>query len=424
MRRLKKMIASSLIAAILASSVPNMAFTMTVMAAEDAGVETTDRIVITENEDHSVNAYLEDTLLTEKYIVLNITADGEYAVADVGNGEVWYFDKEGIGSRMNTEQPMLIRLMNADGSENLLAICQDARYTGIIEDTYYKNGVPGTGIYKEKYYKNGKLGTGVYENTYYENGTKATATVGGVYYYKGTPYSGLRKIKSNQYCYVNGKKYIGELTKTTSMDNKKIQYFTYKFGKKTYAFDQDGKLYKNQIIGSYFYDSAGVRNTDAQIKLAVTFVKKHGGSKNSRSAKLKKCFSYLANRNHYRHNGDHTAAVCTTAKLPGAANKMLKNGTSGTGNCFSWASSFAYIATVLGYDAKVCKGTIRMVSGGMGPHGWAYVKSGGSWKVCDANMNYKKNCYMKTYKNYPFKLGSTKTYFKLTASGGSAKWSK
>jgi hypothetical protein len=208
------------------------------------------------------------------------------------------------------------------------------------------------------------------------------------------------------------------------MDNKKIQYFTYKFGKKTYAFDQDGKLYKNQIIGSYFYDSAGIRNTDAQIKLAVTFVKKHGGSKNSRSAKLKKCFSYLANRNHYRHNGDHTAAVCTTAKLPGAANKMLKNGKSGTGNCFSWASSFAYIATVLGYDAKVCKGTIRMVSGGMGPHGWTYVNYGGSWKVCDGNMNYNKNCYMKTYKNYPFKLGSTKTYFKLTASGGSAKWSK
>ena len=101
---------------------------------------------------------------------------------------------------------------------------------------------------------------------------------------------------------------------------------------------------------------------------------------------------------------------------------MLRNKNSGRGNCFGWASAYAYIATVLGYEARAAKGTTRLVSGGMGPHGWTMVNYGGSWKVCDANMNYKANCYMKSYGSYPFTLGSSKTYFSLTAKDGKAVW--
>ncbi|MDO4169837.1 MAG: transglutaminase-like domain-containing protein, partial [Lachnospiraceae bacterium] len=241
---------------------------------------------------------------------------------------------------------------------------------------------------------------------------------------KGVLYTGLYTNSAKSYCYVKGKKYVGKLKSVKSMDNKNIKYFTYKISGKTYAFNGSSVMYKNQIIGSYYYDTAGVRNTDTQIKQAVTFVKKHGGSKNKRSAKLKKCFTYLASRKHYSHDSDHTAKLCTTSGLPKAANKMLKNPNKGKGNCFGWASAYAYIAKVLGYEARVCKGTTRLRSGGMGPHGWTMVKYNGSWKICDANMHYQSNSYMKTYKNYPFKIGKSKTYFSLTAKNGKATWKK
>lgn len=235
-------------------------------------------------------------------------------------------------------------------------------------------------------------------------------------------YTGIYKKGKKKICYVSGKKYVGKMKTTRDLDNKKIKYFTYKVGKKVYAFNQKGVMYKNEIVGDDFYDSTGVRSKDKQIRQAVAFVKAHGGTKNSRSSKLRNCFYYLANRSHYSHDPDHTARLATESGLPVAADKMLRNKNSGRGNCFGWASAYAYIATVLGYEARAAKGTTRLVSGGMGPHGWTMVNYGGSWKVCDANMNYKANCYMKSYGSYPFTLGSSKTYFSLTAKDGKAVW--
>ncbi len=233
----------------------------------------------------------------------------------------------------------------------------------------------------------------------------------------------------NNYCYKDGVKFIDSSLKSAknisnySKKKKTIKYFTVTADGKTYAFNEKGVLYKKTIIGSDFYDETGVKCNNETVKYAVKFVLNHGGKNNSRASKLKKCFKYLSSRKHYSHDTDHTAKLATTSGLPKAANKFLKKANSGKGNCFGWASSFAYIGKVLGYDVKVCKGTTRLVRGGYGPHGWTYINYGG-WKVCDPNMNYKKNCWMKSYKKYPFSLGKSKTYFKLNIKNGKASWSK
>lgn len=360
--KMKRMVATFLIAAIVAQTGIVAEYTAVPVKAETVTEQEASTDVTTEVNQNIIKDG--NTVLKNKYVYLT-GSDGNYKIAAPGTkGAVLYVtDGSGVATK----------------------------YTG-------------TSLTSIKIYYKGKDTTYLIKN--------------------GALYTGLYTKSGKSYCYVKGKKYVGKLTSVKNMNNKKIKYFTYKLSGKTYAFNGSSVMYTNQIIGSYYYDTSGVRNTNAQIKQAVTFVKKHGGSKNSRASKLKKCFSYLASRKHYSHDTDHTAKLCTTTGLPKAANKMLKNSNKGKGNCFGWASSYAYIATVLGYQARVCKGTTRLVSGGMGPHGWTMVKYGGSWKICDANMNYKKNCYMKTYKNYPFKLGSSKTYFSLTAKSGKATWKK
>ncbi len=74
-----------------------------------------------------------------------------------------------------------------------------------------------------------------------------------------------------------------------------------------------------------------------------------------------------------------------------------------SGNCYGFASSFAYIAKGLGYDAKVCTGTVKSSLGGRTAHAWTEVKVSGRWYVFDAEMqNAKGSGYCKqTYESYP-----------------------
>ena len=48
--------------------------------------------------------------------------------------------------------------------------------------------------------------------------------------------------------------------------------------------------------------------------------------------------------------------------------------TSGEGNCYRYASAFAYLVSGLGYEARVVTGEIGARRGGTNPHGWAEVK--------------------------------------------------
>ena len=73
------------------------------------------------------------------------------------------------------------------------------------------------------------------------------------------------------------------------------------------------------------------------------------------------------------------------------------------GNCYGYAASFAYIAAGLGYDARVCTGTVTSSLGGRTDHAWTEVKVGRQWYIFDAEMQDAKGSgyYKQTYDSYP-----------------------
>lgn len=85
--------------------------------------------------------------------------------------------------------------------------------------------------------------------------------------------------------------------------------------------------------------------------------------------------------------------------------------TTGRGNCYRYASAFAYLANGLGYETKVITGVIGAARGGYNPHGWVEVNIDGTWYVCDPEMqdvdSKKRDFFLKTYQTYPCK-GLTK----------------
>lgn len=74
-----------------------------------------------------------------------------------------------------------------------------------------------------------------------------------------------------------------------------------------------------------------------------------------------------------------------------------------TGNCYGYAASFAYVAKGLGYDARVCTGTVASSLGGRTAHAWTEVKMGNQWYIFDTEMQNAKSFgyYKQTYDSYP-----------------------
>lgn len=192
-------------------------------------------------------------------------------------------------------------------------------------------------------------------------------------------------------------------------------------GKKQVYYYRKGKLVKNRIVGSpkegyYYVDTTGVRIADKTTKLAVKFVRAHTKSSDSKSKKLKKCYYYLAK--HYKYSRSYGNLYPKAKHMQSLAYDMLKNK---RGNCHRYAASFAYIARVIGYDAKVVVGDVSGNHGGMTPHGWVEVKNKGKWYVCDPDMEYNNHVpgYMK--KSTPCKT-SVKRKCRITAKNGRIVW--
>ncbi len=78
---------------------------------------------------------------------------------------------------------------------------------------------------------------------------------------------------------------------------------------------------------------------------------------------------------------------------------------SGQANCYGYAAAFAYIAKGLGFDARVCSGTVQSSLGGQTGHAWTEVKVADKWYIFDAEMQDAKGSgyYKQTYDSYPAK---------------------
>lgn len=227
---------------------------------------------------------------------------------------------------------------------------------------------------------------------------------------KGKLRTGWATVKGKKYYYSKGKLITG----------------WYKISGKTYYFSKasadKGAMYTNRIVGTskenaYYVDADGVKVTSDEIQYAVNFVNAHTESSWDVGKKLQTCFNYLWKNYSYQRFYE----TPTASSFSGYATYMFKNK---KGNCYRYASSFACIAKVLGYETRVAVGQISSIYGGMTPHGWTEVKVNGTWYMCDANMqrNYPKiSSYMKTDSTYAYRHSCSKRYT-LTIKNGKVSW--
>ena len=179
---------------------------------------------------------------------------------------------------------------------------------------------------------------------------------------------------------------------------------------KFYYFTDDG-LQRNKIVGSsqkglYYVDEDGVRITDKQIKMAVKFVMDKSVAVRSPKARLKECYRELCRYPYIRINGDHPSSDKISSY---AAYMFTRKG----GNCYRYASAYAYIAKVLGFDVRVCTGTVYLRVAGFSPHGWCEVKIDDVWRMVDCSMgraHRNRNLFLITRSSCPFRLRCYNTF--------------
>ncbi len=197
--------------------------------------------------------------------------------------------------------------------------------------------------------------------------------------------------------------------------------FYYEEGKKVHGWNKiSGKYYyftnqglqRNKIVGSrktgrYYVDAEGVRIIDKQISLAVDFVEKYSNVTQSSTARLKECYRKLCTYPYVRIYGDHPSSD----KISSYANYML---TKKGGNCYRYASAYAYIAKVLGFDVRVCVGGVTSRSSwGLSPHGWCELLINDGWKIVDCSIgraHRNRNFFLISRGSYPFRLRCNHTF--------------
>lgn len=260
---------------------------------------------------------------------------------------------------------------------------------------------------------------------YKTDGTKATGwTVidKKIFYFKsnGKLSLGLTKIgKKTFYLTEKGKLGTKGALRTGWTKIKKYKYYFKPSGK----IGTKGEMITNQIAGNkksgYAYvNLKGIKISSKPIKLAVKLVIKHTKSSQSKSKKLKVCFDYIKKNFVYQRR----FGIPNAKTFAREAEYMLKNK---KGNCFCYASSFACVARVLGYDTRVNQGVITTVAGGPDTHGWTEVKIGKKWYLFDISMHNRlnTNLYKKAKGEYPHKYKYYNRYV-LRFSKNKAIWGK
>ena len=227
------------------------------------------------------------------------------------------------------------------------------------------------------------------------------------YYYNSKPADGEIIYNGTVYNFNNGYRAKGFVT----VDDK------------TYYYDENGNLQKNKIVGDdesgYIYaDENGVCVKNTEIQYAVDFVVNHSTGQTN-SQKLRSCFNYLYQNYTYKR------ILGLPSDAQDLSNMAIDMFEEKKGNCFSYAATFACIATVLGYDARVITGQISASVGGVTPHGWNEIYYEGKWLICDANMQtYSSSLsyYMQTFESYPVKPLITEKTYSVSISDGASVW--
>lgn len=117
--------------------------------------------------------------------------------------------------------------------------------------------------------------------------------------------------------------------------------------------------------------------------------------------KLLACYNYVIDTTSYKRTYETPAGDFT-------GQYAMDIFTTHQGNCFRYASAFAYLAKGCGFDVSVVTGNIRAARGGVTPHGWAVINIGGVQYIFDPDMAdakpvYRNTMFKVTYEQYPVK---------------------
>lgn len=202
-----------------------------------------------------------------------------------------------------------------------------------------------------------------------------------------------------------------------------LKMSTYKIGKNTYCFDSKGRLIRKQIVGNartgyYYVDSTGCKVTSKEIQTAVNLVIKNTNSAMTREQKLYACFMRIRK---YPYARDYVTITADASQFSGLALQAMN---SGTANCYKYASAFACVATVLGYDARVICGQMPAYYGsGLTDHGWTELwdSRSKSWKLYDSCLQRAIYYNWKIADYFPGESPVDKTA-QLTVANGKVTW--
>ena len=249
--------------------------------------------------------------------------------------------------------------------------------------------------------------------------------------------SGWYFVNSTDQVYVGSKGYVtmkfstksGKLTKYNYSKKKweVVKVVSYKIGSKVYYFDSKGVMAKNRIVGNdktgYFYvDETGCKSTSTEIQMAVDFVRQHTDDSMTNEEKLYACFVYLS-RN-YPYLRDYVVPT-DASRFTYYCIDMLTNN---HGNCYRCAATFATVATVLGYEARVTCGQVTNLQGdGFTIHGWTELwrPEDNEWVVYDVSMQRNwpaRDYYHVLMKDYYPTHRIIGPRARLTVKNGKANW--
>ncbi len=230
----------------------------------------------------------------------------------------------------------------------------------------------------KKYYflKSGKVGK--------KKGRMATGwqTIGSKTYYfeksgkkKGQMATGWRTIEKKKYYFIPSGKNAGQMATGWQM-----------FGKTCYYFNSKGVLNTKKTVNtSRNGDKTGSAKTKT-MRRAQAIVAQITTDKMTKAQKLKVCFDYVMKT--YTGRRPRTPHYCGDDWPVVYANDMFLDG---SGNCFSYAAAFAFMAKACGYEnVYACNST---------GHGWAEIDG----KIYDPEeyRNTKYKYYGTSYSAVP-----------------------
>lgn len=214
---------------------------------------------------------------------------------------------------------------------------------------------------------------------------------------KVAPMTGHQKINGKWYYLdANGKPRTGWITadgkRYYGMPDGHLQTGWLSFGSNYYYCTSDGSLAKGWLqIGTYRYyfnPTTGLKTTNATVDgihlgysgRTSTGYQSAARVLNSVGWNLRSAFNWSAGLRY---------KSTTSNPSPGAewfANYGFNNK---CGNCYVMASTFYYMADLLGYNARQMTGLVPLAAGGLGPHSWCEIRINGATYVFDPDFTHE-----------------------------------